>query len=103
MAVRFASRSDAAADIDRRAVAIARWKRRSHLVQFFRRALPALIVLITVAVIGWILAQAVFGRLNSGKASAQAIHLTHPKYYGRNSSGQPFMVRADEAVRDPVS
>lgn len=103
MAVRLASRSDAAADIDRRAVAIARWKRRSHLVHFFRRALPTMIVLIVLAVIGWILAEAILGRLNAGDASVGTIHLTHPKYYGRNSQGEPFVVSADQAVRDPAA
>jgi len=94
--------SDPTSDVDRRAAALARWKRRSHVVHFYRRALPVAIAVIALGVLGWIVVNAIVGRMTAGERTVASIHLTHPRYYGRNNKGQAFVLSSDEAVRDTV-
>jgi lipopolysaccharide export system protein LptC len=85
---------------DHRGAAIARWKRRSHVVHFFRRALPLAIAAIAALVLGWIVVRSIIGNLTADQRQVASIHLTRAKYYGRNNKGQAFVLASDEAVRD---
>ena len=100
MTVHPAPGSSPPTDMDRRAAAIARWKRRSHVVHFYRRALPIAIVLLVLGVVGWIVVKGIVARMAAGDQSVASIHLTHPRYYGRNNKGEAFVLSASEAVRD---
>lgn len=80
---------------------MARWRRRSRMIHFWRRALPALIVLICAGVLGQIAARTLFG---VGRLSVQDqdIRMLNPKFFGRDKSGRPFTVIAKDAIRDSV-
>jgi lipopolysaccharide export system protein LptC len=86
---------------ERLAKAMDGWRRRSRMIRFWRIALPALMVLIALSVLGLVMYRTVF----SGRRSAaqdQQIRMLTPKYFGRDKSGRPYTVTAKDAVRaDP--
>jgi len=82
----------------RLARAMDRWRRRSRVIHFWRRALPALMAAIVLGVVGLV----IYRSLTSGRAAPQdqAIRMLNPKFFGRDKSGRPFTVVAKDAVRD---
>lgn len=82
-----------------RTAEIARWKRRTRLVSFFRKALPLTILAIIVFLAGWIIARTVLPSLNPD-VQLGAIRMTNPRFYGRDSQDRAFLLGAKEAVRD---
>ena len=88
-----------ATDLQRRAAALAKWRKRSEQVRFFRRALPATIAAILVFGVGWVLVRAVVAAFSGSDRDVGTIHLLNPIFYGRNEKGQPYVMTASEAVR----
>jgi lipopolysaccharide export system protein LptC len=91
----------AAAAAARRTEEMARWRRRSQRILFFRRALPWVMLAIVVAVAGWVALRAYLSARQTDVAAAtSAIHMTNPKFYGRDAKGRSFQLSARDAVRD---
>ena len=86
-------------DLVRRAQALARWRRRSAQVRFFRRALPAAIGAILLFGFGWISVRAIISALAGADRELGSIHLINPTFYGRNEKGELYIMSAREAVR----
>jgi lipopolysaccharide export system protein LptC len=85
----------------RRAEEMARWRRRSQKIQFYRRALPWAMLAIVLAVAGWVGLRAFLTARQADLAAAtSAIHMTNPKFYGRDDKGRSFQLSAKDAVRD---
>jgi lipopolysaccharide export system protein LptC len=87
-------------DLERRAAALAKWRKRSRQVQFFRKALPAAIAAILIFGVGWVAVRAVIALILSSDHDVATIHLLNPTFYGRNEKGQPYIMTASEAVQD---
>lgn len=86
---------------DRRAAEMERWRQRSRRIAFYRRALPWSMLAIVVAVAGWVGLRAWLSSQQEGVAdAASAIHMTNPKFYGRDEKGRSFQLTAKDAVRD---
>lgn len=86
-------------DAERRLAALARWRKRSSLVRFYRRALPGAMALIVLFGVGWVAVRELAAEIGAPE-SAGTIHLLNPRFYGRNDKGQPYVMSAQEAVRD---
>lgn len=85
----------------RRAAEMDRWKKRSKKIVFYRRALPWAMLAIVIAVAGWVGLRAFLSARQSDVAAAtSAIHMTNPKFYGRDEKGRSFQLAAKDAVRD---
>lgn len=85
----------------RRAAEMDRWRKRSKRIGFARRALPYTMLAIVVAVAGWVALRAYLSARQSDVAAAtNAIHMTNPKFYGRDEKGRSFQLTAGDAVRD---
>lgn len=85
----------------RRAEEMARWRRRSQKILFYRKALPWLMLAIVLAVAGWVGLRAFLSlRQADVSAATSAIHMTNPKFYGRDDKGRSFQLSARDAVRD---
>lgn len=87
-------------DLERRATALERWRRRSRQVQFFRKALPAAIAAILIFGVGWVAVRTLIAVFSSADRDVATIHLLNPTFYGRNEKGQPYVMQATEAVQD---
>ena len=85
----------------RLARAMEKWRRRSRMIHFWRRALPVLMGLIAGVVLVLVVIRTVFA-VHGPTARDQEIRMLSPKYFGRDSSGRPYTVTAKDAVRDPV-
>lgn len=85
---------------DRRAAEMERWKKRSKRIVFYRRALPWAMLAIVVAVGGWVGLRAYLSAQQDVAAATDAIHMTNPKFYGRDQQGRSFQLSAKDAVRD---
>jgi lipopolysaccharide export system protein LptC len=83
----------------RRRLNLRRWRRRSRRIHFFRRALPAAIVLILVSLGGWVLLRGLLTRTGDLRAATSTIHMTNARFYGRDESGRPYVMGASEATR----
>lgn len=86
-------------DMVRRAQALARWRRRSGQIQFFRKALPAAMAAILLFGVGWIGIRAIISALSQADQELGSIHLINPTFYGRNEKGELYIMSATEAVR----
>lgn len=87
-------------DLVRRAQALARWRRRSDQIRFFRKALPAAIGCILLFGVGWVGVRALVSALSQAGRELGSIHLINPIFYGRNQKGELYIMSATEAVRD---
>ncbi len=90
-----------AEEVARRAEALARWRKRSELVHFYRRALPATMAALGIVCVAWIGVRSLIAHFHEAPDVA-TIHMLHPIYYGRNDEGQPYKMMASLAVRDGV-
>lgn len=78
---------------------LAQLRRRSLAIHFWRGALPTLIAVGFVAVMGWA-GYRTFTELSLTGRQGGAIRMVDPEFHGRNSTGQPYVVTASSAVRD---
>lgn len=85
---------------DRRAAELERWKRRSKRIMFYRRALPWAMLGIIVSVGGWVGFRAFLSAQQDMAKATDVIHMTNPKFYGRDQQGRSFQLSAKEAIRD---
>jgi lipopolysaccharide export system protein LptC len=85
-------------DLVRRAQALARWRRRSEQIRFFRKALPAAMIGIVVFGAGWVGVRSIISALSQAEELG-SIHLINPTFYGRNDKGELYIMSAREAVR----
>lgn len=85
----------------RRAAEMERWRSRSKRIVFARQALPWVMLAIVIAVGGWVGLRAwLSARQSDVVAATNAIHMTNPKFYGRDEKGRSFQLTAGDAVRD---
>ena len=89
---------DPTVDAARLQAAVQRWRRRSRLIHFFRRALPALIVLILAGLLITMAVQT-FGRRAEPETNV-SVRMLNPRFRGRDDRGRAFLLSAREAVRD---
>ena len=82
------------------ATRISRWRDRSRGVRRLRWVLPAVMGALVLAVAGWIAVRAVMADLRSDRAAAGGLHMTNPRFFGRDEAGRAFTLQAGEAVRD---
>lgn len=90
-----------AMDRQRLAAAMDRWRKRSRMIKFWRRALPALMILISVGVLTLVVIRTIF-TAKGPAAQDQAIRMLSPKFIGQDKNGRPYTVTAKDAVRDGV-
>ena len=77
------------------------WRRRSRAIRFWRRALPVTIVAIAGVLVLWIGGRSVVGKLTAPKGPRNSgVHMTNPRFYGRDAANQAFVLGAAEAARD---
>jgi lipopolysaccharide export system protein LptC len=76
-----------------------RWRRRSRMIHFYRRALPAAIAVILVGLMGWVMLRGFLTRLGDLDAVTSTIHMTNARFYGRDENGRPYVLGANEATR----
>jgi lipopolysaccharide export system protein LptC len=97
----FGSQALAGADLQRRLRNLKRWRRHSALIHVLRRALPTMIVLFLLILLGWAGFNTLALRLNgAGQTSGMSIRMVNPKFFGRDNAGKPFTLSAAAAVRD---
>jgi lipopolysaccharide export system protein LptC len=84
---------------DRRAE-IARWRRRSRLIRTLRIALPIVIGLIVVALVGEVVWRNITALPTPQKEARTAIRLVNAKLVGRVKDGRGFVIGAKQAIRD---
>lgn len=72
----------------------------SARVRLLRWALPALIGLLLLLVVGWLSGRALLAWLGPRAAPVTSIRMVNPKFYGRDSSGRAFTITATSAARD---
>jgi len=80
--------------------AVARLQRRSLLVHFLRGALPAVIVVALLGMGIWAGVRTL-QNLTPVNAGAGDVRMLNPEFHGRDKKGEPYVVTAASAVRDP--
>lgn len=94
-------RADAARHVAGRAREMAQWRRRSSRIKQVRRILPWTIAGLAMLVVGWIGGRAIIARLGAGARELAVIRMLHPNYRGRDDHGEPYVLSAESATRDP--
>lgn len=90
-----------AEDIERRRRLLKRWRRHSALISILRKLLPALCLVILLAICAWAANNVLFGRGDGAKVQSNTeIRMLNPYLQGRTEKGQPYLVTAASAVRD---
>lgn len=82
--------------------AMDKWRRRSRLIRFLRRALPSAIGAVFAVLIGWILVNSVLANLPNLNPGGATIRMTNPHFYGQDDNGRSFTVGGREAIRRRV-
>ena len=90
---------DATADAERLHAALNKWRRRSHLIRFFRWSLPATMALISLAALAWVGMQAM-RQAPSEQGSDVSVRMIKPSFRGRDENGRAYVLAASEAARD---
>lgn len=75
-------------------------RERSRKIAFWRKALPWSMALIVLLVVGWIGARSVVSYFIQ-RAASGVIHMTNPRFYGKDEKGRSFLIAAKEATRVP--
>jgi lipopolysaccharide export system protein LptC len=87
------------ADQARATIALAKWRRRSRLIHFMRRALPAGIGLLLLVLVGWVLVKS-WLILPFNPGSLGVIRVVNPHYVGRDDHGRSYAIDAQEAQKN---
>ncbi len=83
---------------------LARWRQHSQTVHFWRRALPAVIVVIAGLLVLWIGGRSLIVRLSAAQSAKQAgVRMINPRFYGRDTSNRAFVLGAQVATREVAS
>jgi lipopolysaccharide export system protein LptC len=81
-----------------------RWRRRSGAIRFWRRALPVLIGVIAVVLVAWIGGRSLFIKATAPKPPQETgLRMLNPRFYGRDSANNAFVLGAAEASRDDAT
>jgi lipopolysaccharide export system protein LptC len=92
--------ADVPEDLLRRRRNMDLWRRRSRMIHFFRKALPAAAASIVLGLIAWIVIKALLATIIDVRGgSGAAIRMINPKFYGQDGQGRAFMLGAAEAAR----
>ena len=76
---------------------IARWRRRSRIVAFWRIVLPLSIFAITLALAGWIVARSVLDSPIGAVIVEATRMMTNPKFYDRDQHDRAYLITAAKA------
>lgn len=79
---------------------VRRWRRRSRVIRALRLGLPALIVAILAAMVGFTIHTSLVGAQRSQSDANAPIRLVNPRFVGRDDKGRAFVLTAVSAVRD---
>jgi lipopolysaccharide export system protein LptC len=90
---------DPAADSQRLQAAMSKWRKRSHMIRFFRRALPAAMALIVLALVGWVGLQALRSPA-AERTESVSVRMLNPRFRGRDEQGRAYVMAARTAARD---
>jgi len=83
------------------AARMAAWRRRSQRVHFARRWLPRAGIALFAFTLAWMIIRAVIALVVASDFQTGEVHMIHPKFLGRDEKGRPYVITADDAVRDP--
>ena len=92
-------RIDPRADAERLQAAMAKWRKRSHMIRFFRRALPAAMAAVVLGVLTWVVIQA-FQSPGPARNESVSVRMINPRFRGRDEQGRAFVMAASSAARD---
>jgi lipopolysaccharide export system protein LptC len=81
--------------------AVARLRRRSLMIHFWRGALPAVIGVALVGMGAWATMRTLAG-LAPAERGVGDIRMLNPEFHGRDKNGDAYVVTAQSAVRDAV-
>jgi lipopolysaccharide export system protein LptC len=87
---------------NRVALAMARWRRRSQLIKFYRRALPIAIGLVVLTLVGWVGLKGLLDSLPIINPAGATIRVKNPRFYGQDDKGRSFTIGGREAVRQRI-
>jgi lipopolysaccharide export system protein LptC len=76
-----------------------RWRRRSRLIHFLRKALPAAMAAVVLLMVGWVGFNSLRAAFSDLMRAGTVIHMTNPQFFGQDDHGRNFMVAAAEAQR----
>jgi lipopolysaccharide export system protein LptC len=77
------------------------WKKRSRTIRFWRRALPVTIASIAGLLVLWVGGRSLVTKLTAPSGPKNTgVHMTNPRFYGRDSANRAFVLGAAEAARD---
>lgn len=80
------------------------WKKRSQAIHFWRRALPLSIAVIAGLLVLWVGGRSVIVKLTTPQGPKNAgVHMTNPRFYGRDTANRAFVLGAAEAQRDAAN
>lgn len=82
-----------------RAAAFARWERREKVIAILRRALPAAMGVIGLAMVAWVTASSLRAP-KPVKTDTPVIRMVGARFQGRIEDGRSFLIGAQEAIRD---
>jgi lipopolysaccharide export system protein LptC len=85
-------------DVQRVRRAMAAWRRRSRLIKFYRRALPAAIGVVLAGMAGWVTWRTLAGE-RADLGDPQVVRLVNARFFGQDAQGRPFVLGAAEATR----
>lgn len=91
--------NDREEDAERVHRAMSAWRRRSQLIRFFRKALPAAIAATVLALLGWVGIKQVMLGLEDLNARGDQARMVNPRFYGQDDKGRAFVLGAREAQR----
>lgn len=91
--------TDREEDAERVHRAMHAWRRRSQLIRFFRKALPAAIAVTVLALLGWVGIKQVMLGLENLRVRDDVVRMVNPRFYGQDEQGRAFVLGAREAQR----
>ncbi|HEY3814609.1 MAG TPA: LPS export ABC transporter periplasmic protein LptC [Caulobacteraceae bacterium] len=89
-------------DVERVRTAMERWRRRSRLIHFLRKALPVGIALVSLSLVGWVGFKSILANLPDLSTNGGSVRMTNPRFFGQDDKGRSYVVGGKEAIRDNV-
>ncbi len=85
---------------ERRRADFERWRRRSRLIRTLRIALPVLIAMIFLGLVGSVAWSTLNAVPRATRGGDEPIRLVTPRFVGRDDKGRAFVLTAESATRD---
>ncbi len=96
--------TEAAATLAREAAGQARrragLRRRSLVVKVLRLAVPLAMAVLAAVLVGWVVGRSHRRDRAAPSAAAVSIHMSNPRFLGRDTRGRAYVLTGDTAVRD---